>query len=429
MVLQHYNLTHDDLQRMMDKTALEVAADDLNGVTKPVPSGVSLPDDASSVSPASTASPSISRRFRLSRKSRPTSMILGSANLAEIKQRARSHSLGAATVLRTSPRRRPEGMLAVSRGEKVEVLERADPGLPDDCWLVRHSDGTIGVLPKTSLQYDESPFRFGTELVIAARPRPSKIPAVIESSIHFLQRHGVQEEDAEKDAFSCEAVATLLKQYLRSLPDPVFPQRMYSTIMDVAKVSKVEVQMAQLREIVLNYLPASHKAVLQVLLPFLHEVANHSNINKMDPNNLGVVFGPTLIRLSAQQAGEDGRTTQAMIDDEPAIKRLMATCITVFSLQDNADNGVPSGESSTDADALGPRAWNTAQLRQWLQALPCRLEASSVETLSGKGATWLMDASLQQLKGLGLPMKDVMPLSQMLYQLNDPRAWPASPAT
>ena len=61
--------------------------------------------------------------------------------------------------------------------------------------------------------------------------------------------------------------------------------------------------------------------------------------------------------------------------------------------------------------------------------LPCRLEASSVETLSGKGATWLMDASLQQLKGLGLPMKDVMPLSQMLYQLNDPRAWPASPAT
>ena len=47
----------------------------------------------------------------------------------------------------------------------------------------------------------------------------------------------------------------------------------------------------------------------------------------MDANNLGLVFGPTLMRASNEEALESIEASQAMIDHEPRIKALMALLI------------------------------------------------------------------------------------------------------
>jgi hypothetical protein len=57
------------------------------------------------------------------------------------------------------------------------------------------------------------------------------------------------------------------------------------------------------------------------------QVSLHAEVNKMDANNLGLVFGPTLMRASNEEALESIEASQAMIDHEPRIKALMALLI------------------------------------------------------------------------------------------------------
>lgn len=48
-------------------------------------------------------------------------------------------------------------------------------------------------------------------------------------------------------------------------------------------------------------LPKVHYDVLEFLIRHLVRVANRSEVNKMEPSNLAIVFGPSLIR--AQEVG------------------------------------------------------------------------------------------------------------------------------
>jgi hypothetical protein len=49
-------------------------------------------------------------------------------------------------------------------------------------------------------------------------------------------------------------------------------------------------------QILFDRLPKSHLPVLRLVLSLLWETLQHSSINKMTATNLGVVFGPVLLR-------------------------------------------------------------------------------------------------------------------------------------
>jgi len=46
-------------------------------------------------------------------------------------------------------------------------------------------------------------------------------------------------------------------------------------------------------------LPPTHRTTLKYLFAHLQRIAAHGNENKMHFNNLGIVFGPTLLRESS----------------------------------------------------------------------------------------------------------------------------------
>ncbi|XP_042903775.1 rho GTPase-activating protein 45 isoform X2 [Parasteatoda tepidariorum] len=99
-------------------------------------------------------------------------------------------------------------------------------------------------------------------------------------------------------------VSNVLKLYLRQLPEPLLTYRLYPDFIKIAKdypSQKNEEQSSshgaveELKKLVLH-LPPIHFATLACLMHHLHRVTEYSDHNNMPPSNLGIVFGPTLLR-------------------------------------------------------------------------------------------------------------------------------------
>ncbi|EXJ64363.1 hypothetical protein A1O7_00699 [Cladophialophora yegresii CBS 114405] len=98
------------------------------------------------------------------------------------------------------------------------------------------------------------------------------------------------------------SVTTLLKHFLRDLPDPLLTAAQYRDFIQAAKLEDA-VQRRDAIHALVNALPDPNYATLRVLTIHLHKVAQHSSSNKMTHNNLAIVFAPTLM---GQRAGVNG---------------------------------------------------------------------------------------------------------------------------
>ncbi|KAG9350639.1 hypothetical protein JZ751_024528, partial [Albula glossodonta] len=116
-------------------------------------------------------------------------------------------------------------------------------------------------------------------------------------------------------------ISNVLKLYLRQLPEPIMPFRLYHSLMGLAKDSlqakgpeggavgkgpeledlgpethpEILVLVDRLREL-LKELPRASVATLHYIICHLRRIAEVEEDNKMNPSNLGIVFGPTLMR-------------------------------------------------------------------------------------------------------------------------------------
>jgi hypothetical protein len=54
-------------------------------------------------------------------------------------------------------------------------------------------------------------------------------------------------------------------------------------------------------KLVLGKMPVYNVACLEYILKFLNKLSKYSEINKMSPNNIGIVFGPTLFKCPAEE--------------------------------------------------------------------------------------------------------------------------------
>ncbi|GIY92572.1 rho GTPase-activating protein 45, partial [Caerostris extrusa] len=117
-------------------------------------------------------------------------------------------------------------------------------------------------------------------------------------------------ELVDLDGMHPNVVSNVLKLYLRQLPEPLLTYRLYPDFIKVAKdfpAQKCEDNLSsdaiieELRKLV-QCLPSVHLSTLKCLMHHLYRVSEHSNHNNMPPSNLGIVFGPTLLRTSEGSA-------------------------------------------------------------------------------------------------------------------------------
>ncbi|XP_033121329.1 protein FAM13A-like [Anneissia japonica] len=148
------------------------------------------------------------------------------------------------------------------------------------------------------------------------------IPFIVKKIVEFIVKHGIGHEgifrmsgssrvvdklrsafdkygDADlEEAEDVMAVASLLKLYLRELPEPIVPaeiHRRFLAIYEGNDGSNLVNQLDNMKEI-LDDLPKENYVLLKYLNKFLVQVSQHESTNKMTPFALAIVFGPNFFR-------------------------------------------------------------------------------------------------------------------------------------
>lgn len=175
------------------------------------------------------------------------------------------------------------------------------------------------------------------------------VPVLVEQCVCFIREHGLKEEglfrapgqtnhvrelqDAfdrgEKPVFDSSTdvhtVASLLKLYIRELPEPIIPFSKYTQFLSCAQLLTKDKDMGvvELGKNVTS-LPQVNYNLLKYICKFLDEVQSHANENKMSVQNLATVFGPNILRPRV----EDPVT---MMEGSSQVQHLMTVLISEHS--------------------------------------------------------------------------------------------------
>uniref|UniRef100_A0A673C6M6 Chimerin 1 n=1 Tax=Sphaeramia orbicularis TaxID=375764 RepID=A0A673C6M6_9TELE len=107
-----------------------------------------------------------------------------------------------------------------------------------------------------------------------------------------------------------------LKLYFRELPIPIITYDAYPRFIETAKIADPEKRLESLHE-ALKLLPPAHCETLRYLMAHLKRVTQCEKENLMSSENLGIVFGPTLMRapeLDAMTALNDIRYQRLVVE-------------------------------------------------------------------------------------------------------------------
>eukprot|EP00095_Tigriopus_kingsejongensis_P011468 maker-scaffold582_size130280-snap-gene-0.26 protein:Tk11468 transcript:maker-scaffold582_size130280-snap-gene-0.26-mRNA-1 annotation:"hypothetical protein DAPPUDRAFT_321304" len=103
----------------------------------------------------------------------------------------------------------------------------------------------------------------------------------------------------DKMDWESKTITSAIKTFFRNLPEPIMSYRFHSTFIAAAKLDTYEERVSEVQRLV-EQLPEPNKRMLELLLDHLEKVGNKSPINMMTVSNLGVCFGPTLLRAEEE---------------------------------------------------------------------------------------------------------------------------------
>ncbi|XP_063305283.1 GEM-interacting protein isoform X3 [Pelobates fuscus] len=153
-------------------------------------------------------------------------------------------------------------------------------------------------------------------------------------------------------------ITSTLKQFLKQLPDSVVSPHLYNEFMLFAREFHEEKKETESRnpiqhiKDILCCLPDSNYNTLRHLTAHLYRVSQRYEENKMNPNNLGIIFGPTLFRPSP---GLDMPMT-CLIDSgyqAQTVEFLINNYEKIFGMDELPSSGSHSGEERSEAEMGG----------------------------------------------------------------------------
>ncbi|CAM9673774.1 unnamed protein product [Lampetra fluviatilis] len=197
---------------------------------------------------------------------------------------------------------------------------------------------------------------FGEELLAVTRSEPHGIPIVVRTCVAEMERRALcvkglyrvnglktqvdrlcaafenGRELVELSEQPVHVISNVLKHFLRRMPEPIVPFQLYGAFLDLARESLLLGDQAfppsgletpelchmapsfqhtelgrilsQLQDL-LKQLPSPHYNTLSYIIQHLHRVTDREEENKMSFRNLGIVFGPTLLRPCSMKGSSD----------------------------------------------------------------------------------------------------------------------------
>ncbi|XP_046705654.1 rho GTPase-activating protein 15 isoform X2 [Silurus meridionalis] len=86
-----------------------------------------------------------------------------------------------------------------------------------------------------------------------------------------------------------------LKLFFRELPEPLVPYGLFQDIVEAVKLSDYSDKVERMKLLVYSMPPPNHDT-MRHMFQHLKRVMEHSDSNRMTTQNIGIVFGPTLMR-------------------------------------------------------------------------------------------------------------------------------------
>ncbi|XP_035213484.1 rho GTPase-activating protein 26-like isoform X2 [Stegodyphus dumicola] len=121
----------------------------------------------------------------------------------------------------------------------------------------------------------------------------SKVNKLTQMALDRRKNEKINLEDA--DEWEIKTITSALKTYFRNLPEPLMTFRLHSAFIAAAKLDNMDERISEIQSLA-HRLPKPNFSMLEILVAHLCKVAKHSDKNLMTVSNLGVCFGPTLLR-------------------------------------------------------------------------------------------------------------------------------------
>ncbi|KAL5611456.1 hypothetical protein BROUX41_000939 [Berkeleyomyces rouxiae] len=161
---------------------------------------------------------------------------------------------------------------------------------------------------------------FGSDLTERADYERRQVPCVVTRCIEEVELRGMDVEgiyrktggnsqvkmvqdgldkdenfDISDPVIDITAVTSVLKQYFRKLPTPLFTFEIYNRVLESNAISDPMDRCSHLSR-TFRAMPQRHQDTLEFLMFHLSRVAKREPENLMSPKNLAVVFAPTIMR-------------------------------------------------------------------------------------------------------------------------------------
>ncbi|XP_051172084.1 uncharacterized protein LOC127288588 [Leptopilina boulardi] len=209
------------------------------------------------------------------------------------------------------------------------------------------------------------------------------VPVILDKCINFIYAHGIMTEgiyrrsgsssavvklleafrrDAwatqiTKDFYSEHDVATVLRRFLRDLPDPLFPSKIHDQLCSTIDLTNDEEKVTTYRNLLTN-LDTVTTATLHRILEHLHCLTRKSSKNLMTVDNISAIWGPTLMHAGGNSAEDWNRSETKVVADlirlYPKLYKLSAAdlareakileVLERHHISNNGLRGAPSGD-------------------------------------------------------------------------------------
>ncbi|XP_018649521.1 putative oligophrenin [Schistosoma mansoni] len=209
--------------------------------------------------------------------------------ILQAAQRTKSHSLKNTEILNViSCRRRSNDSIDRRWCFDIEVSRRSTPlTLQAQClddlheWLLVmdgkepiYEDRRVCLQESDNIQLNDKSYEF------------------LQNLIHAIEKNGISK--ATLSNYELCVLTGALKSFIRQLETPIMTFQLHDSFMSAMKRDNAY-RLTELSAL-LKLLPPENQRTLDLLIRHLSSVAAYSQMNHMNPSNLGIVFAPSLFR-------------------------------------------------------------------------------------------------------------------------------------
>ncbi|EYB87146.1 hypothetical protein Y032_0267g738 [Ancylostoma ceylanicum] len=211
-----------------------------------------------------------------------------------------------------------------------------------------YSPGAGPVATTLQTQLDEIGFEFVQQCIAFLEERGIREQGLyrncgVTSKVQKLMQLGLDKRKANgdklnfnDDEWEIKTISSAVKTFLRNLPEPLMTFEQHSLFINAAKMDDRRTRVDHIHYYV-HKLPPAHKSMLEIVIRHLRRVADRCSENLMTVGNLGVCFGPTLLRPKEE-------TMAAIMDIKfcnVVVEVLIAHCEQIFGTEPPKSIGQP----------------------------------------------------------------------------------------